>query len=270
MQRIHEHQIGVQRVYKLASTIKDTECGYYVYYNKRSIAYYVLENYSKIESILRNDFAKVVIHSDIELSNLLKSGFKKGSSTAVNDNWIIEENLDSKKRARIRRAENLLKRDGFSIDEVVSKEDTKALTDLWVEQKLADEKVFRITFSPNRYKAAVEFIDKENYSFFNIRYNGKMISSIAFFNDYENSIAYQLTYASDQSIEKVVNDQYELILWAAFADRFNNGIKIVSMGTSGGIKGLASFKKKFYTDTKSGFQYSREINPEDTIIATLF
>lgn len=269
IETIHEHQIGVHKVYKMASTITEDSTGFNVWYNKRKISFYVSKNHKDVVASITKtapSFTETTVHSDEDLSDvLIPMGFKKGASTAVDDNLIIFDNLDAKKSARIRRAKSFVARDGFEIIQA-SRKQIHDLTEAWVQQKMEDEKVFKITFNPNRYRNAIQFIDVPGYTFYNVAYQGKLIASIAFYN--HDGVAHHLTYISDQTAERVVNDQYELILWAAFADRFDAGIKTISMGTSGGIKSLAAFKKKFYTDTQSGFQFTRKNEAEKKIINT--
>jgi len=253
---IHELTLGVQKCYKRSSTILENDCGFEVYYNKGAITYVVLKNEDKFVDIMNKqliDFTKTNVYSVNELPELTELGFKKGTSTSTEDNHIIQENLSKKRNAMIRRAKRFVQREGFEIAEI-SYQELNDLTDLWIEEKHKDPRVFKMTFSPNRYKNAVHFLNNKDYSFYNVKKDGKFIASVAFYN--KDDVSYQLTYASDSTVDKVVNDQYELILWAAFADRFDNGARVISMGTSGGIKNLKNFKKKFHTNHQSCFSYT--------------
>lgn len=250
---IHELTLGVQKVYKASSQITENECGFDIYYNKSQISFYVLKNYDNAENIILrkySSFNKVVVFSDKELK-FDKLQIEKSFSNANSDNLVIRKNLSSKQLSQIRRAKNFIERERIEIKPAHAI-DVMALTEKWIQQKYEDEKLYRITFSPNRYKNAIAFMSDLNYNFYNVFIDSSLYSSIAFYNG-GGSVSYQLTYVADYSVPKIVNDQNELILWSAISDRFDNGASVVSLGTSGGIKGLALFKKKFYTDTQSCF-----------------
>lgn len=254
---IHELTLGVQKVYRMSSKIEENECGFNIYYNKNSITYYVLKNYNNILKVINNkhkNFNKINVYSDRDLNFLKQDGYIDGTSTSIRDNLIVYDNLNKKQLAKIRRAERFIQREGFSIVKP-DKKKIDNLTDAWIENKLKDPRVYGITFSPNRYKNATNFIDDKNYSFYNVTYKNKLISSICFYN--KDNVSYQLTYASDENVEKLTNDQYELILWSAFNDRFKNSRNIICMGTSGGIKNLEYFKNKFYTNHQSCYSYKK-------------
>lgn len=253
---VHELTLGVQKVYKYKSHIIEHECGFSIYYNKSKITHYILYNYQYIFKIINkyNNFDKIAVYSDIIIPQLTNIGFKKTSSSSVNDNIVEFEKLNNKQLSKIRRSENLLKRDGFKVT-VSSKEEINNLFDKWVKNKYADERVYKITFSPNRYKNATLFFENTSYNFYNVEYKNQLIASIAFYNEGENS--YQLTYLNNNDI-RLVNDQYELILWSAFKDRFSKGITKIYMGTSGGLRGLSEFKNKFLTSKENCFGYEKK------------
>lgn len=256
---IHDHQIGVQRVYKANSTFIEYDFGFSVNYNKKNIAFYVLKNHHLFDDFIKNfkePFSKIAINSNIELK---LDGFKATNLSSIYDNVIIVDDLDKKKLAMARRASSFVKRDGFEVGNLTVAE-IKELTEKWVARKMEDDKVFKITFNPNRYRNAITMIGEDGYSSYSVRYKGQPAASIIFYN--EDNISYQLTYISDQDMERVVNDQFELFLWAAFNDRIENGTKVIHMGTAGGIKSLAAFKKKFATCEMNGFGYSKSAEKE--------
>lgn len=256
---MHDHQIGVQRVYKKNSVFIEYEFGFSVNYNKKNIAFYVVKNHDKFYDFIKTfkgEFTKIAVNSTIPMT---LEGYKVSNLSSTYDNLIVVDDLDVKRKAMIRRASNFVKRGGFEIGNL-SVAEIKELTEKWVARKMGDEKVFKITFNPNRYRNAIDMFGQDGYSFYSVRYKGLPAASIIFYN--EGEISYQLTYISDQDGERVVNDQFELFLWAAFNDRIENGTKVIHMGTAGGIKSLAGFKKKFATEEMNGYGYSKSVEKE--------
>jgi hypothetical protein len=256
---MHDHQIGVQKVYKKNSVFVEYEWGFSVNYNKKNITFYVLRNHHLFDDFIKDfkwTFTKINVNSNIELK---LEGFKQTNLSSTFDNLIVVADLDKKKQAMARRASSFVKREGFEVG-TLSVSEIKEMTEKWVARKMEDEKVFKITFNPNRYRNAIDTIGEEGYSSYSVRYKGVPAASIIFYN--KDDVSYQLTYISDQDMERVVNDQFELFLWAAFNDRIENGARVIHMGTAGGIKSLAAFKKKFATQSMNGYGYSKTVEKE--------
>lgn len=254
---IHELCLGVQKVYKNSSTILENKCGFSIHYNKSKITYYVVKNYDEFEEVINKNkthYNIINVYSKQELKFLTDLKYIKGTSSSINDNIINYKNLSKKQLSKLRRAHRFINREEFKVSNA-SKEEIDELTNSWIEEKYKDEKVFRITFSPKRYQNATLFLNNMDYNFYNVFYKNKLITSVCFYNDYLNKCSYHITYITDSKVDKLVNDQYELILWSAFLDRFNNGIDNICMGTSGGIKNLENFKKKFYTEKQDCYSY---------------
>lgn len=153
----------------------------------------------------------------------------------------------------IRRGMNLLERKEikFTSDYKSSSIDyLRILNDIfndWKRYKESDPKVYRITFNPNRYLRSLN-IKSYLPSIFQGLYsvNEKPYGVIIFSKHPTESIAYELAFVSrffDKEL-KIINDLNFCVLVNAFYQLYQQGIKVINVGTDAGIKGLKLFKKK--------------------------
>ncbi len=125
------------------------------------------------------------------------------------------------------------------------KESIQNLYNEWYLQKLADPKVFRIAFTPKRYKRCFELAVK-GFNIWDQAYfvNGELYAAICY--EVQGDIAFELAYISrfwDKKL-KLTNDLNELILTDSFYQLYQKGVKKVNVGTTAGIRGLKTFKSK--------------------------
>ncbi len=145
----------------------------------------------------------------------------------------------------IKRAWNLDYRADIGIREIQPLDDVKGLYDEWVAHKMADPKVFRISFTPKRYIRSFQ-LKGLGFNIWDQAYfvNGELYATICY--EVQGDTAFELAFISkfwDKKL-KVINDLNECILINSFYALYMKGVRKVNVGPTGGIKGLRTFKNK--------------------------
>lgn len=126
------------------------------------------------------------------------------------------------------------------------------LYEAWVAHKNADPKVFRISFSPQRYANSLYLQGKVPFMYSKKVYiKDELYGILVFHINPETKIAYELTFFSkfwDVNL-KLINDLNFCILIWCFHDLYAyHGIRQINVGTDAGIRGLKMFKNKIKHD----------------------
>lgn len=118
----------------------------------------------------------------------------------------------------------------------------------WVAHKNADPKVFRISFSPQRYANSLYLQGKiPNMYSKKVYIKDELYGILVFHLNLGTKIAYELTFISkfwDTNL-KLINDLNFCLLINCFHDLYSfYEIRQINVGTDAGIKGLKLFKNK--------------------------
>lgn len=147
----------------------------------------------------------------------------------------------------VRRGITLKNRNNIFIsDKELTENDRMSIFNSWKEWK--NERVFRITFNPERYSRSYHLKDIKQVNYYEriVYVNFKPYAVINF--SLENDIAFEISFVSkffDKEL-RFINDLNECILINCFHDLYQNyGIKTVNVGPDGGLTNLKKFKDQF-------------------------
>lgn len=149
---------------------------------------------------------------------------------------------------QIRRGVRLAQNRDIQIKDTDNLETNLTLFDKWKEYKLNDPKVFRISFTPDRYRRTYLLKELGFHIFEKIVYVKEKPYAVINF-AINRDRAYELSFVSlffDPEL-KLMNDLNDcIIIYCMHQMYLHHGIKYVNLGTDAGIKGLRFFKRQFH------------------------
>lgn len=166
----------------------------------------------------------------------------------------------------IRRGLNLLSRKNISFCDNMPVDDSIEIFNKWVDYKMNDDKVFKITFNPKRYLRSIENkIDEIDTKRFGLYVDNIPFCTVIF--SIKNSYAYVLWTGSLHFNKNLIpfHDVNQCFLIYCYKMLHERGIKYVNFGPSAGIKGLEIFKKDIPYKIQTIYCKSVSIQKNNTV-----
>lgn len=191
------------------------------------------------------DYSQIKFRKEPVIYSELKTDTLKKKITEIEYN--LDEMFTGQVDKQVRRGVNLRERPDIEVKNVDSVDICMSVFEKWKEYKLNDPSVFRISFTPDRYKRT--YLLKElgfNILEKIIYVKGRPYAIINFSIGYKR--AYELSFVSlfFEKDLKIINDLNDCIIISCMYELYtNHGVRHINLGTDAGIKGLKFFKRQF-------------------------